>query len=212
MYRMCGKRLLDICIALAALLILSPLMVLIALGTWTFLGAPVLFTQPRPGLGGKPFRLVKFRTMSDSRDPNGGLLADEQRLTRWGSFLRTVSLDELPELFNVLTGSMSLIGPRPLLMSYLERYDEQQRRRHEVLPGITGWAQIHGRNAISWPEKFELDVWYVNHVSLRLDCEILFRTLGEVLRRRGIHAEGAATMPEFAGNDADMRIAQTARQ
>ncbi|HEY3296725.1 MAG TPA: sugar transferase [bacterium] len=206
MYRAFGKRLLDLCVAVPALVLLFPLLVLIALGTWAALGAPVLFTQERPGRGGRAFRLIKFRTMSIARDAAGNLLPDDRRLSRWGTFLRSTSLDELPELLNVIAGSMSLIGPRPLLMAYLSRYDHDQKRRHEVLPGITGWAQIHGRNALSWQGKFALDVWYVDHLSLRLDLTILVRTFGAVLFRRGIHAEGAATMPEFRGNGDDRRI------
>jgi sugar transferase EpsL len=201
MYRRFGKRALDLCLASIALIMLSPLLLLIAVIGWLVIGVPVLFAQERPGQCGRPFRLLKFRTMSDARDANGRLLPDAARLCGWGRFLRSTSLDELPELFNVIKGQMSLVGPRPLLMSYLSRYDDVQQRRHETLPGITGWAQINGRNAISWPEKFALDVWYVDHVSLSLDLRIMIRTVGEVLRRRGIHAQGAATMPEFGGDE-----------
>jgi lipopolysaccharide/colanic/teichoic acid biosynthesis glycosyltransferase len=165
------------------------------------LGNPVLFTQVRPGLHGKPFRMVKFRTMTDERDANGALLPDVQRLTPFGRFLRASSLDELPELWNVLRGEMSLVGPRPLLMEYLPLYSTQQSRRHEVRPGITGWAQVNGRNAISWADKFELDVWYVDHRSLLLDIRILWLTVRKVLVRDGISAAGEATMPRFEGDN-----------
>lgn len=162
-------------------------------------GLPVFFAQQRPGLHGKPFYIYKFRTMTNARDTNGQLLPDEQRLTRFGQFLRSTSLDELPELFNVLKGDMSLVGPRPLLMQYLERYTLEQARRHEVRPGITGWAQINGRNAITWEEKFKLDVWYVDNCSLWLDSKILALTIWKVLRREGISQQGQATMSEFLG-------------
>jgi lipopolysaccharide/colanic/teichoic acid biosynthesis glycosyltransferase len=159
----------------------------------------VFFGQMRPGLGGKPFRLWKFRTMTDARDAQGRPLSDEQRLTRFGKFLRATSLDELPELWNVLKGDMSLVGPRPLLMEYLPLYTPEQARRHEVRPGITGWAQVNGRNAISWEEKFALDIWYVDHRSIALDMAILLRTFSQVLRQSGIRADGHATMPKFTG-------------
>jgi len=161
----------------------------------------VIFTQERPGLHGRIFKMYKFRTMRDLRDAGGNLLPDEQRLTKLGRFLRSTSLDELPELFNVLKGEMSLVGPRPLLVAYLDRYTPEQARRHEVLPGITGWAQVNGRNAISWEEKFKLDVWYVDHQSFWLDLKILFMTLAKVFKREGISAEGSATAPEFMGSD-----------
>jgi sugar transferase EpsL len=199
MYRCCGKRLLDVTLALIALAALSPLLLLLAAGVWLVMGVPVLFSQERPGRNGKPFRLLKFRTMSDERDAQGQLLPDERRLGAFGRALRSTSLDELPELFNVLWGQMSLVGPRPLLVQYLERYDATQRRRHDVRPGITGWAQVNGRNALAWPERLALDVWYVDHVSLKLDAAIVLRTFGEVFGRKGIHAEGSATMPEFEG-------------
>jgi lipopolysaccharide/colanic/teichoic acid biosynthesis glycosyltransferase len=170
---------------------------LIALLVWRTMGRPVLFRQARPGLHGKPFVMYKFRTMRDLRDAEGNLLPDEARLTPFGRWLRTTSLDELPELVNVLRGEMSLVGPRPLLMEYLERYTPEQARRHEVKPGITGWAQIHGRNNLSWEERLRLDVWYVDHWSLWLDLKILWRTLWMVLRREGISAQGHATMPRF---------------
>lgn len=166
---------------------------------WLFLGWPVIFSQERPGLHGRLFRLYKFRSMRDLRDANGKLLPDEQRLTRFGRFLRSSSLDELPEFFNVLKGDMSLVGPRPLLVQYLERYTPEQARRHEVRPGITGWAQVNGRNALSWEEKFKLDVWYVDHRTFWLDIKILFMTLAKVFKREGISAEGSATAPEFMG-------------
>ncbi len=193
------KRVVDIVGATLALVLLAPLLLSIAVLVRLKLGSPVLFRQVRPGLHGKPFVIYKFRTMTDARDANGVLLPDEQRLTRFGQFLRSTSLDELPELLNVLKGEMSLVGPRPLLMEYLERYTPEQARRHEVKPGITGWAQIHGRNAISWEEKLRLDVWYVDNWSLGLDFRILLITLWKVLRREGISAEGHATMPQFVG-------------
>ncbi|MBE3575648.1 MAG: sugar transferase [Firmicutes bacterium] len=192
-----AKRGLDIIGAGAGIVLLWPLLLAIAVAVRVALGRPVLFRQVRPGLHGKPFTLYKFRTMRDSRDAAGNLLPDEQRLTRFGRFLRSTSLDELPELFNVLRGDMSLVGPRPLLMEYLDRYTPEQARRHEVKPGITGWAQIHGRNALSWEDKFRLDVWYVDHWSLWLDLKILCITVLKVFRREGISAAGSATMPEF---------------
>jgi sugar transferase EpsL len=176
------------------------LLIVISLVILIQIGRPVLFIQMRPGLNGKPFYMYKFRTMTDETDEQGNLLPDELRLTRLGKFLRSTSLDELPELFNVIKGDMSLVGPRPLLMQYLERYTPEQARRHEVKPGITGWAQINGRNAITWEEKFVLDVWYVDNWSLWLDMKILAMTLVKVFRREGISAEGEATMPEFMGN------------
>lgn len=194
------KRGVDIVVSGLLLALLSPLMLLIALLVWRKLGRPVLFRQVRPGLHGKPFVMYKFRTMTDARDAQGNLLPDSERLTPFGKWLRATSLDELPELFNVLKGDMSLVGPRPLLMEYLERYTHEQARRHEVKPGITGWAQIHGRNALSWEEKFKLDVWYVDNWSLWLDIKILWRTLWIVLKREGVSAEGHATMPEFRAN------------
>jgi lipopolysaccharide/colanic/teichoic acid biosynthesis glycosyltransferase len=199
-YRHRLKRALDLAIALPALLLLSPLLLLVALVVRLSLGAPVLFRQQRPGLGGKPFMMFKFRTMTDARAVDGNPLPDGQRLTRLGRILRSTSLDELPELLNVVRGDMSLVGPRPLLMAYLPRYNVQQARRHEVRPGITGWAQVNGRNALSWDEKFALDVWYVDHLSLGLDLQILARTLWKVLRREGISAAGEATMGEFMGS------------
>lgn len=198
-----SKRLFDLVVSLLLLILLSPILLLIALLIWITQGSPVLFRQQRPGYLGKPFICYKFRTMSDRRDQNGHLLPDEQRLTRLGKFLRSTSLDELPELFNVLRGEMSLVGPRPLLMQYLERYTPEQARRHAVLPGITGWAQVNGRNALSWEEKFRLDVWYVDHWSFWLDLKILALTVIKVLRREGISSEGYATAPEFMGSSAE---------
>ena len=193
------KRSLDIIIAGLGLLILSPLLIVISLVILIQIGRPVLFIQMRPGLNGKPFYMYKFRTMTDETDELGNLLPDEQRLTSLGRFLRSTSLDELPELFNVLKGDMSLVGPRPLLMQYLDRYTPEQARRHEMKPGITGWAQVNGRNAISWEEKFALDVWYVDNWSLWLDIKILALTIIQVFRRQGINADGSATMTEFLG-------------
>lgn len=193
------KRVLDVVVALIALVLLAPVLgVVAALVRWK-LGAPVLFRQVRPGVGGRPFSILKFRTMTDERDAHGVLLPDSERLTRFGRFLRASSLDELPELWNVLRGDMSLVGPRPLRMDYLELYSPEQARRHEVRPGITGWAQINGRNASSWPDRLAMDVWYVDHRSLWLDVKILFLTVWKVLRREGISADGHATMPPFRG-------------
>lgn len=182
-----------------AVLALPP-MLLIALLVRVALGSPVIFRQERPGLGGRPFTLLKFRTMSDATDANGRLLPDEVRIGRFGRWLRASSLDELPEIFNVLAGDMSLVGPRPLLMEYLPLYTPRQARRHEVRPGITGWAQVNGRNAISWEEKFLLDVWYVDNRSFALDIRILWLTLRRVVAREGISAFGKATMPRFTGS------------
>ena len=182
------------------LIVLSPLMAVLAVLVRVKLGKPVFFTQERPGLHGRIFRLIKFRSMRDAYDHEGKLLPDEQRLTSFGRFLRSSSLDELPELFNVLKGEMSLVGPRPLLVVYLDRYTSDQARRHNVLPGITGWAQVNGRNALSWEDKFKLDVWYVDHQSLWLDIRILFLTLWKAIKREGISAPGSATAPEFMGS------------
>jgi lipopolysaccharide/colanic/teichoic acid biosynthesis glycosyltransferase len=199
MYRRFGKRLFDLAVGLSALILLSPLLAALALAVRVKLGSPVFFRHVRPGLGGKPFTLVKFRTMTDARDADGKLLPDAVRLTRFGRFLRSSSLDELPELLNVVRGEMSLVGPRPLLVQYLDRYTPEQARRHEVQPGITGWAQVNGRNAITWEEKFALDVWYVDHLSLALDVKIIGRTLASVVKREGISQAGQATMEEFKG-------------
>jgi lipopolysaccharide/colanic/teichoic acid biosynthesis glycosyltransferase len=201
MYRVVGKRLLDLALALLALVVLAPLYALLAALVRRTLGAPVLFRQQRPGYRGQPFTLVKFRTMTEARDAQGNLLPDAERLTPLGRFLRSTSLDELPELWNVLRGEMSWVGPRPLLMRYLERYTPEQMRRHEVRPGITGWAQVNGRNAISWSDKFALDVWYVDHVSLWLDLRILALTAWKILRREGVSAPGQATAKEFMGSE-----------
>lgn len=193
------KRLFDLVVAIAALAVLAlPLLVLYAM-VRRKLGSPALFRQVRPGLHGQPFMMVKFRTMTDERGPDGELLPDAQRLTAFGRFLRASSLDELPELWNVLRGEMSLVGPRPLLMEYLPLYSPEQARRHKVRPGITGWAQVNGRNAVSWEERFRLDVWYVDHRSLWLDLRILWLTVRKVLVREGISAQGEATMPRFTG-------------
>ena len=196
-----AKRLFDIVVAATALLVLSPLLLLVALAVRLDLGSPVLFRQQRPGLRGRPFELVKFRTMRDDAAVGTDIKGDARRLTRFGAFLRKTSLDELPELWNVLRGDMSLVGPRPLLMQYLGRYTPEQARRHEVRPGLTGWAQVNGRNALSWEEKFALDVWYVDHRSFWLDLKILVRTARHVLRPSGISAAGEATMPEFMGSE-----------
>lgn len=195
-----SKRLLDLCLTIPGLVLLSPILLIVALLVWIFHGHPILFRQTRPGYKGQPFRVYKFRTMSNARDAQGHLLPDAERLTPFGRFLRASSLDELPELLNVLKGEMSLVGPRPLLMQYLERYNPEQARRHDVLPGLTGWAQINGRNAISWEEKFRLDVWYVDHWSLGLDIKILLLTLWKTLQCQGINQPGHATAEEFMGN------------
>jgi lipopolysaccharide/colanic/teichoic acid biosynthesis glycosyltransferase len=196
------KRLFDLVASAIGLLILAVPLAVLAWQVRRKLGSPVLFTQVRPGLHGKPFRMVKFRTMTDERGPDGALLPDAQRLTPFGRFLRASSLDELPELWNVLKGEMSLVGPRPLRTEYLPLYTPEQARRHEVLPGITGWAQVNGRNAISWEDKFALDVWYVDNLSLWLDIRILWITVKKVLVRDGISAQGEATMYRFMGSKA----------
>jgi len=194
------KRLLDILVAGIAIVLLSPAMIVVMMLINKKLGSPIFFQQVRPGLGGKPFKMVKFRTMLDAVDSQGNPLPDEVRLTDFGKFLRSTSLDELPELWNVLKGDMSLVGPRPLLMEYLPLYSTDQARRHEVRPGVTGWAQINGRNAISWEQKFELDTWYVDNQSLWLDIKILFLTVWKVVHRDGISAAGEATMSRFMGS------------
>ena len=199
-HRRYGKRLFDLLITLPALPVLAPFLFVIALLVRLKLGAPVLFRQQRPGLHGKPFTLYKFRTMTDARDAQGHLLPDAQRLRRFGRFLRSSSLDELPEFVNVLKGEMSLVGPRPLLMQYLDRYTPEQARRHAVRPGITGWAQVNGRNALTWEEKFALDVWYVDHTSLWLDLKIIALTIWKILTRENISYPGEATMAEFTGS------------
>lgn len=197
------KRLLDIILTIPAVLALSPVLLLTALLVRLKLGSPVLFCQQRPGLGGRPLLLHKFRTMTDAHDLQGKLLPDSERLTPFGRFLRASSLDELPELLNVLKGDMSLVGPRPLLMQYLHRYTSEQARRHNVRPGITGWAQINGRNAITWEEKFKLDVWYVDNWSLCLDMKIILITIWKLIKRDGINQPGQATMTEFKGAKAN---------
>lgn len=194
-----GKRVLDLAVSMVVLVLLAPVLMVTAVLVRVRLGSPVIFRQRRPGRDGRPFQMWKFRTMTDARDVRENLLPDEQRLTRFGQLLRSTSLDELPELWNVLRGEMSLVGPRPLLMEYLDRYTPEQARRHEARPGITGWAQVNGRNSLSWEEKFEHDVWYVEHCSLGLDLKILWKTLVNVVRRDGIHAAGHATMPKFQG-------------
>ena len=199
-YRRIGKRVLDLGFAVPALVVLAPVGLVVGGLIRSKLGGPVLFRQPRPGRDGTVFELIKFRSMSNARGADGELLPDEERMTPFGNRLRRLSLDELPTLWNVVRGQMSLVGPRPLLVQYLDRYTPEQRRRHDVLPGITGWAQINGRNAISWEAKFEHDVWYVENVSLGTDLRILLRTAAQVLGRRGISAEGHATMPEFTGS------------
>ena len=193
------KRIIDLVLALPALLILLPAMLLVAILTRIYLGKPVLFMQERPGLDCRPFNLVKFRTMKDAVDADGHSLPDAERLTRYGKFLRNTSLDELPGLWNVVKGDMTLVGPRPLLMEYLPLYTEEQARRHDVRPGITGWAQVNGRNAISWDDKFAADIWYIDNQSLALDLKILLMTISKVLKKDGVSAEGEATMPKFTG-------------
>ncbi len=202
MYRHFFKRFFDFWIALIALICLSPLLLIVCL--WLYFanqGAGVFFTQERPGKGGKIFRIYKFKSMNDARDAAGNLLPDAARLTRAGRFVRTTSIDELPQLINVLKGDMSLIGPRPLLVAYLPLYDSEQARRHEVRPGITGWAQINGRNAITWQEKFALDIWYVDHLSLKTDLKILLTTIQKVIKRSDISSTTSATMEPFNGNN-----------
>jgi sugar transferase EpsL len=201
-YRRIGKRAIDALVAAAAIVMLAPLGALLALAIRATLGSPVFFRQQRPGLRGRPFEIVKFRTMTDRRDAAGRPLPDAERLPPFGRLLRSTSLDELPELWNVLKGEMSLVGPRPLLMQYLDRYSQEQARRHEVRPGVTGWAQVNGRNALSWDEKFALDVWYVDHRSFALDLKIMVLTALSLVRPRGVSAEGEATMPEFMGSQA----------
>ena len=201
MYKNYIKRIIDLLLAAIGFLIISPVFLLL----WLLLavankGAGAFFTQPRPGKNERIFRVIKFKTMTDERDSEGNLLPDAERLTKIGKFVRSTSLDEIPQLLNVIKGDMSLIGPRPLLVQYLPLYDEKQKRRHEIRPGITGWAQVNGRNAISWEEKFELDVWYVEHVSFLLDIQILFLTIKKVFVREGISQKGQATMDFFKGN------------
>lgn len=202
MYRLLFKRLFDFLISACVLLIIWPILVLItAFLHFANHGAGAFFTQPRPGKNGKIFKVIKFKTMTDERDVNGNLLPDAQRLTKIGKFIRSTSLDELPQLINVLKGDMALIGPRPLLPEYLPLYSKEQARRHEVRPGITGWAQVHGRNAISWQEKFKLDVWYVDHCSLAVDLKIIWLTIKKVIGREGISSSTSETMEPFTGNE-----------
>jgi sugar transferase EpsL len=206
LYRRWGKRLLDLLLVVLTLPVLLPVLALVALLVRLKLGSPVLFSQQRPGLHGRPYTIYKFRTMTDERNASGHLLPDAQRLTRLGRFLRNSSLDELPELYNVLKGDMSVVGPRPLLMQYLDRYTPDQMRRHEVKPGITGWAQVNGRNAITWENKFALDVWYVDHQSWWLDVRIMALTAWKTIRREGINQPGQATMEEFMGTETSRRL------
>lgn len=193
------KRFLDLILTIPAFVLLSPVLIVTALLVRITLASPVLFRQLRPGFQGKPFELYKFRTMNNKCDQDGKLLPDAERLTKFGRLLRSTSIDELPELFNVLKGDMSLVGPRPLLMQYLDRYTLEQARRHEAKPGITGWAQVNGRNALTWEEKFKLDVWYVDNQSFWLDIKIIFMTIWKILKREGINQQGQATMEEFKG-------------
>ncbi|MBF1264845.1 MAG: sugar transferase [Neisseria sicca] len=197
------KRLFDIVASASGLIFLSPVFLILIYLIRKNLGEPVFFTQERPGKDGKPFKMIKFRSMRDAVDKDGNPLPDSERLTPFGKKLRATSLDELPELWNVLKGEMSLVGPRPLLMSYLPLYNEFQNRRHEMRPGVTGWAQVNGRNALSWDEKFAHDIWYIDHYSFWLDMKILFLTVKKVFIKEGISAEGEATMPYFTGNDTD---------
>ncbi len=203
LYHRVGKCSIDLVLSGLALFFLSPILAVLALIVRLWLGSPVLFLQQRPGLHGKPFTLIKFRTMTDVHDAEGNLLPDGQRLTSLGRFLRSTSLDELPALWNVMRGDMSLVGPRPLLMRYLDRYTPEQARRHEVCPGITGWAQVNGRNALSWEEKFALDIWYVDNLSLWLDLRIVAMTVWKIYKREGINQSGQATMEEFFGSAAE---------
>ena len=199
------KRLFDIVASASGLIFLSPVFLILIYLIRKNLGEPVFFTQDRPGKDGKPFKMIKFRSMRDAVDKDGNPLPDSERLTPFGKKLRATSLDELPELWNVLKGEMSLVGPRPLLMSYLPLYNEFQNRRHEMKPGVTGWAQVNGRNALSWDEKFAHDIWYIDHYSFWLDMKILFLTVKKVFIKEGISAEGEATMPYFTGNDTDAK-------
>lgn len=201
MYAKYIKRWLDFILSLIAIIILSPILLIVALLVRIKLGSPIIFKQKRPGLHEKIFTLYKFRTMTDEKDKDGNLLPDDQRLTKFGKLLRSTSLDELPELFNILKGDMSIVGPRPLLVKYLPLYNGHQKHRHDVRPGFTGWAQCNGRNAISWEEKFDLDIYYVKHVSFRLDLNIIFKTIKIVFLREGISSDTSATMEEFRGTE-----------
>lgn len=206
MYKKCFKRCMDFILSLLAIIVLSPIYIIVSILVKVKLGSPILFRQKRPGKDEKIFEMYKFRTMTDERNENGELLPDEVRLTKFGRFLRSTSLDELPELFNILKGDMSIIGPRPLLVEYLPRYNEEQRRRHEVRPGLSGLAQVNGRNAISWEEKFQYDVEYVDHVTFLGDWKIIFKTIWNVLKRNGISSETSATMEKFMGTEKNMEI------
>ncbi|MDM1063536.1 sugar transferase [Empedobacter falsenii] len=201
MYKHFFKRLFDFIIALTALILLSPIFIVVMVGLYFANQGQPFFFQARPGLNERIFRIIKFKTMNDKKDPNGNLLSDAERLTPIGAFVRKTSLDEIPQLINVLKGDMSIIGPRPLLPQYLPLYNKEQKRRHDVRPGITGWAQVNGRNAISWTKKFELDIWYVDHLSFILDIKIFFLTIKKVVVREGISQEGQATMEMFNGNN-----------
>lgn len=203
MYKNLIKPILDFILAFLLIIIFSPIILIVALLIKLKLGSPILFTQERPGLNGKIFRIYKFRTMSDERDSKGDLLSDELRLKGFGKFIRKSSLDELPQLFNVLKGEMSFVGPRPLLVEYLKLYNQEQAKRHNVKPGITGWAQVNGRNAISWEEKFKLDVYYVEHISFMLDCKILYMTFFKVLKHKDINSNTNITMEKFTGNQSE---------
>ena len=205
-YEKCIKRLLDFTLSFLALIILSPVLLVTALLVRIKLGSPIIFHQERPGKSEKIFRLYKFRSMTDECDENGNLLPDDERLTRFGRTLRSTSLDELPELWNILRGDMSIVGPRPLLVKYLPLYNEEQRHRHDVRPGLTGWAQANGRNAISWEEKFKLDVWYVQHISFLVDVKVIFMTVKKVFCRDGISSETSVTMEEFSGTKESMHV------
>lgn len=201
MYRHFFKRIFDFCTALVGLIILSPIFIVVTIGLYIANDGKPFFFQARPGLNERIFKIIKFKTMNDKRDSNGELLSDAERLTSIGSFVRRTSLDEIPQLINVLKGDMAIIGPRPLLIQYLPLYDAKQRRRHEVRPGITGWAQVNGRNAISWTKKFELDVWYVDHVSFLTDLKVFFTTFKKVFKKEGISADGHVTIEPFNGNN-----------
>ena len=208
LYEAYVKRLLDLVLSAVALLLLSPVILVVAILVRCNLGAPVIFCQERPGKDEEIFKLYKFRSMTDACDAYGELLPDELRLTRFGRFLRSTSLDELPELWNIFKGDMSIVGPRPLLVKYLPLYNEEQRHRHDVTPGLTGWAQVHGRNLCSWEEKFDYDIWYVDHVSFILDLQIIFLTVKSVLKREGISSETSETMEDFTGTSQDVLLHQ----
>lgn len=201
MYRKYSKRLLDFILSIVAFILLSPVLVIVAILVRIKLGSPIIFKQQRPGLNEKIFTMYKFRTMRDDRDEEGNLLPDENRLTKFGKLLRSTSLDELPELLNIIKGDMSIVGPRPLLVQYLPRYNEEQKHRHDVRPGFTGYAQVNGRNSISWKKKFDLDIFYVNNVSFLLDVKIVFKTIKVVLFKEGVASKTSVTMEEFRGND-----------